>query len=123
MKMSKYVYGIVRSEKRDSFGKIGIDNNEVYAVQYSDVGAIVSDVAPKYEVKGEAAKIHENVLLKIMKTQAVIPMGFGIIAQDEAEIENMLTRARIKFKNTLEKIDRKLQINVKIGTNPSWQAY
>ena len=114
MEMGKYVYGIVGSEKRDSFGKIGIDNNEVYAVQYSDVGAIVSDVAPKYEVKGEVAKIHENVLLKIMKTQAVIPMGFGIIAKDETEIENMLTRARIKFKNTLEKIDHKLQINVKI---------
>jgi hypothetical protein len=119
MEMGKYVYGIVGSEKRDSFGKIGIDNNEVYAVQYSDVGAIVSDVAPKYEVKGEVAKIHENVLLKIMKTQAVIPMGFGIIAKDETEIENMLKRARIKFKNTLEKIDHKLQINVKIVWNKS----
>ena len=113
-KMSKYVYGIVKSEKRDSFGKIGIDNNEVYTVHYSDVGAIVSDIAPKYEVKGEAAKIHENVLLKIMKTQAAIPMGFGIIAKNETEIENMLKRAKMKFKNALEKIDHKLQINVKI---------
>ena len=112
--MSKYVYGIIRSEKRDSFGKIGIDNSEVYTVQYSDVGAIVSDVTSKYEVKGEAAKIHENVLLKIMKTRAAIPMGFGIIAEDEKEIENMLKRAQIKFKNTLEKIDHKLQVNVKI---------
>jgi DnaJ-domain-containing protein 1 len=112
--MNKYVYGIVRSEKRESFGKIGIDNNEVYTVQYSDVGAIVSDVTSKYEVKGEVAKIHENVLLKIMKTQAAIPMGFGIIAKNETEIENMLKRAQIKFKNTLEKIDQKLQINVKI---------
>ena len=112
--MSKYVYGIVRSEKRESFGKIGIDNNEVFTVQYSDVGAIVSDVTSKYEVKGEVAKIHENVLLKIMKTQAAIPMGFGIIAKNETEIENMLKRAQIKFKNILEKIDHKLQINIKI---------
>jgi hypothetical protein len=117
--MSKYVYGIVKSEKRDNFGKIGIDNSEVYIVQYSDVGAIVSDVAPKYEIKGENAKIHENVLLKIMETQAVIPMGFGIIAKDETEIENMLKRAKTKFKNTLEKINRKLQINVKIAWDKS----
>lgn len=119
MKMSRYVYGIVGSEKRNSFGKIGIDNNEVYAVQYSDVAAIVSDVAPNYEVKGEIAKIHENVLLEIMRTRAVIPMGFGIIAKDEAEIENILKRARIKFKNTLEKIEHKLQINVKIAWDKS----
>jgi len=112
--MGRYLYGIIKSENRESFGNIGIDNSEVYTIQCNDVGAAVSDILENYEVGIEEVKIHEKVLRKIMETHAIIPMGFGTIAKDEAEIKNILKQARMKFKNTLEKIDNKLQINVKI---------
>jgi len=113
--MGKYFYGIIKSENRESFGKIGISNGEVYTIQSKDVCAAVSDISENYEVGIEEVKIHEKTLLKIMETLAIIPISFGIIAKDEAEIKNILKRARMKFKNTLEKIDNKLQINVKIS--------
>jgi len=113
--MRKYLYGIIKSENRESFGNIGIDNSEVYTVQYNDVGAAISDIPENYEVGIEEIKTHEKTLRKIMETHAIIPMSFGIIAKDEAEIKNILKRGRMKFKNTLEKIDHKLQINVKIS--------
>jgi len=113
--MGKYLYGIIKSENRESFGNIGIGNSEVYTIQYNDVGAAVSDILDSYDVGIEGVKIHEKALRKIMETHAIIPMSFGIIAKDEAEIKNILKRARMKFKNTLEKIDNKLQINVKIS--------
>lgn len=115
MKMGKYLYGITKSESRESFGNIGIGNSEVYTVQFNDVGATVSDIPENYEVGIEEVKIHEKTLRKIMETHAIIPISFGIIAKDEAEIKNILKRARMKFKSTLEKIDGKLQINVKIS--------
>lgn len=92
--MEKYLYGIIKSEKKESFGNIGLGNSEVYIIQFNDVGAIVSDIPEDYEVKAEVAKIHEKVLRKIMETHAVIPMSFGVIARDEVEIRNILKQAR-----------------------------
>jgi len=113
--MGRYLYGIIGSENRESFGNIGIGNSEVYTIQCDDVGAVVSDISENYEVGIEEVKIHEKALRKIMETHAIIPMSFGIISKDGAVIKNTLKRARMKFKNTLEKMDNKLQINVKVS--------
>lgn len=113
--MGKYLYGIINSENKQSFGNIGLDNGEVYSVQFEDVGAVVSDIPENREVGINEVKIHEATLRKIMETHAVIPMNFGIIAKDEAETKKVLKQARMKLKKTLEKIDNKLQINVKIS--------
>lgn len=113
--MGKYLYGIIRLENRKSFGNIGIGNSEVYTIQSKDVGVAVSDIPENYDVGIEEATIHEGALRKIMETHAIIPMSFGVITKDETEIKNILKRARMKFKKVLEKIDNKLQMNVKIS--------
>jgi len=113
--MGKYLYGIINSENKKSFGNIGVGNGEIYSIQFEDVGAVVSDVFENCKIGMEEVKIHDEALRKIMQPQAVIPMSFGIVAKDEEEIRNILKRARMKFKKTLEKVDNKLQINVKIS--------
>lgn len=113
--MGKYLYGIINSENKKSFGNIGVGNGEIYSVQFEDVGAVVSDVFENCKIGMEEVKTHDEALRKIMQPQAVIPMSFGIVAKDEEEIRNILKRARMKFKKTLEKVDNKLQINVKIS--------
>lgn len=113
--MGKYIYGIINSENKKSFGNIGVGNGEIYSVQFEDVGAVVSDVFENCKIGMEEVKIHDEALRKIMKLQAVIPMSFGIVVKDEEEIRNILKRARMKLKKTLEKVDNKLQINVKIS--------
>lgn len=113
--MGKYLYGIINSENKKSFGNIGVGNGEIYSIQFEDVGAVVSDVFENCKIGMEEVKIHDEALRKIMQPQAVIPMSFGIVAKDEEEIRNILKRARMKLKKTLEKVDNKLQINVKIS--------
>jgi hypothetical protein len=111
----RYLYGIIETERRESFGNVGLGNSEVYTIQYEDIGAVVSDIPVDYKVEIEETMTHEKTLRKVMETHTVIPMGFGVIAGNESEIINILKRGRMKFKNTLEKIDNKLQINVKIS--------
>lgn len=112
-----YLYGVVESKSRESFGNIGLHKGEVYIIEHEGIGAVVSRVPLDYSVEVEEAKVHERALRTIMETYAVIPMGFGVIAKDEAEIVNILRRAPIMFKKMLEKIHDKVQINVKI----SWE--
>jgi len=113
--MGKYIYGIINSKNKKSFGNIGVGNGEIYSIQFEDVGAVVSDVFENCKIGMEEVKIHDEALRKIMQPQAVIPMSFGIVAKDEEEIRNILKRARMKLKKTLEKVGNKLQINVKIS--------
>jgi len=113
--MAKYIYGIINSESKKSFGNIGMGNGEIYSVQFEDIAAVVSDVFDNCKIGVEEAKIHDEVLRKIMAPYAVIPMGFGIVAKNDEEIINILKRGRMKLKKTLEKVDNKLQINIKIS--------
>ena len=115
METGRYLYGIIETERRESFGNIGLGNSEVYTIQCTDIGAVVSDIPVDYKVEIEEAMTHEKTLQKIMETHTIIPMGFGIIARNESETINILKRGRMKLKNTLEKIDNKVQINVKIS--------
>ncbi len=121
--MAKYIYGIINSESKKSFGNIGIGNGEIYSVQFEDIGAVVSDVFDNCRIGVEEAKIHDEVLRKIMEPYAVIPMGFGIVAKNNEEIINILKRGRMKLKKTLEKVDNKLQINIKISWDKAILAY
>ena len=113
--MAKYIYGIINSDSKKSFGNIGIGNGEIYSVQFEDIGAVVSDIFDNCKIGVEEAKIHDEVLRKIMEPYTIIPMGFGIVAKDAEEIINILKRGRMKLKKTLEKVDNKLQINIKIS--------
>lgn len=115
MKTGKYLYGIIESKNRESFGNIGVGNSEVYTIQHEDIGAVVSDIPQDCKIKIEEAKTHEKALLKIMETHTIIPMGFGVITKDEIETKNILKRARMKFKDTLSKIKNKHQINIRIS--------
>jgi len=115
MGAARYLYGIVNSEKRESFGKIGIGNSEVYTVQHEDVGAAVSDIPEDYRIEVEEAKTHEKAIRKIMASHTIIPMSFGVVAKDEAEIRNILRRARMKFKSILAKVEDRLQVNVTVS--------
>jgi len=117
VKTRRYMYGIIETEKRENFGNIGVGNSKVYTIQHDGIGAVVSTIPLDYKIEMEEALTHEKVLREIMKTSPVIPIGFGIMTRNESEIKNILKRARIKFKNTLEKITDKLQINVKISWN------
>ena len=115
METGRYLYGIIETESRENFGNIGLGNSEAYTIQYADIGAVVSDIPVDHIIEIEEAMTHEKTLRKIMETRTIIPMGFGVIARNESEIINILKRGQMKFKNTLEKIDKKLQINVKIS--------
>jgi DnaJ-domain-containing protein 1 len=115
LETGRYLYGIIQTESSKRFGNIGLGNCEVYTIQYGDIWAVVSDIPVDYTIQIDEALIHEKMLRKIMETHTVIPMGFGVIARNESEIINILKQGQMKFKNTLKRIENKLQINVKIS--------
>jgi DnaJ-domain-containing protein 1 len=117
--MGKYVYGIIDSGQRESFGTIGVGDSEVYSVQFEDLGAVVSDIVEDCKIGVEEARVHDEALRKIMQPHAVIPMSFGTVAKNEEEVKNILKCGQIELKKTLEKVHNRVQINIQI----SWDKF
>jgi hypothetical protein len=117
--MGKYLYGIIDSGQRESFGTIGVGDSEVYSVQFEDLGAVVSDIVEDYKIGVEEARVHDEALRKIMQPHAVIPMSFGMVAKNEEEVKNILRCGQIELKKTLEKVHNRVQINIQISWDKS----
>ncbi|MCK4734386.1 MAG: GvpL/GvpF family gas vesicle protein [Methanophagales archaeon] len=110
----KYVYGILNNGEERSFGEIGIDKEEVYCINFKDISAVVGDSALKtYEVTREKLLAHEQVIREVMKEHTIIPMMFGTVAKDKKDVGDMLDRMYVEFKQVLQRITNKLQIDVK----------
>ena len=113
MEKGKYIYGIIGGEER-KLGQVGIGGQEVYAVLYRDVAAVISDLnTAKLEVTRENALVHEGVLREVMQSYAIIPMSFGTVAKDEEDVKKILKWTYGEAKDALKKIYRKVQIDVK----------
>ena len=112
--IAKYVYGILNTNGRRSFGNIGIRNEEVYTINFNEISALVGDSPLKtYELTRDNLLAHERTIKVVMKTDSIIPMTFGTVARDKKEVESMLARMYPEFRQVLAKIENKLQIDVK----------
>mgnify|MGYP001574784548 CR=1 FL=1 len=127
----KYIYSIIKNpEERqvsDSFrlseAVLGINNRDIILVPYRDIAAAVSntylinfDKLDKNELT-QLVAIHEQVNANLMKQHDVIPMRFGMIAENIEEIRHILTKAYIQFKVVLERVAGKVEFIVQVFWN------
>jgi len=102
---------------------LGINNRDIILVPYRDIVATVSNTYlinfDKIDKKELAQFIvaHDRVNSCLMKQYDVIPMRFGMVAESIEEIRNILAKAYIQFKVTLERIAGKAEFVVQVFWN------
>jgi len=116
----KYIYGVISTDKKVSFGSCGIaDGEEVCAIPYQDISAVVSDsevvdytCMVKDAVAGLLVK-HQQVIEKIMSMGlSTIPMRLGTFAQDEAEVKDILSKGYDTLVKIMKEISDKIELDV-----------
>ena len=127
----KYIYSIIRNPKEtqtsDNFrlseAMLGINNREITLVPYRDIAAAVSNTnlinfnkLDKKELTKLIA-VHERVNSDLMKKHDVIPMRFGMIAENKEEIRSILIKVYIQFKAVLERVAGKAEFIVQVFWN------
>jgi len=115
VKKVEYIYGVVAGTENRSFGDIGLRGEEVATVQFRDISAAVTHLPEGLEVSLDDARIHERVLRTLMIKGAVLPIGFGFLVKDDSEIENLLRQGYHVFKSVLERLEGKIQADVKVS--------
>ncbi|MCP8317155.1 MAG: GvpL/GvpF family gas vesicle protein [archaeon] len=120
VKKGRYVYCIIECGERIGFGKIGIDDNEVYTIPYKSISAVVHDCSFE-PYKGDEERVksyvleHQEAIDKVMeKFGTVLPMSFDVIVKGEENVKKWLKKEYEKFKEKLKKFKGKVEVGVQI---------
>jgi hypothetical protein len=117
----KYVYCIIQSTERCSFGQVGIgaEPTQVYTIGYEDIAAVVSDTPLEvYDPTRENVLSHEHVNETVMHDHTVIPMSFGTVFKTADDIVELLRSAYSAFRDVLQKMENKLEFGLKVLWEP-----
>lgn len=112
----RYLYAIVDGDGPLDLGPVGLDGGRVYAVPGDGIAAVVSDV-PDRKVRPERRKLaaHHAVLTRLAADRTVLPMAFGLIAADEAEVRDILARDREAFAGQLARVRGHVEMGVRLA--------
>ncbi|MDY7030761.1 MAG: GvpL/GvpF family gas vesicle protein [Thermodesulfobacteriota bacterium] len=117
-KNCNYIYGFIKTTKRENIGSIGIEGAEVYTFPYGDISAVVSDSPPLHfnsyskETLLRNLAIYQTVMEEVMKSYSIIPMKFGTMAESEEYLKKILEKGYERIKTGLEAIDNKIELNI-----------
>ena len=114
----KYFYCVVPCGKEKTFGRIGMDDSEVYTLPYNDIAAVVSDSSLKeYELTEEYATRHEEVIRHVMEEYAVVPVEFGTLIKNEKILSRLMAKTYDPVKACLKLVDNTVELGVKAVLN------
>ena len=112
-----YVYGVIETPSFGSFGRssIGSFHEDVFAVHYGDVAAIVSRTPVFiFDPTRDNALAHEHVVEAVMKNHTVVPMAFGTVFRTEDDIKEVLKSIYSSLKEVLRQMTGKQEFGLKV---------
>jgi hypothetical protein len=112
----KYIYCIIEANETQSFGPLGIGGrgDELFSICLDGVGAVVSNSPiKKYSLARENSLTHERAIEEVMKEYPVLPVRFCTITKDEEKVKKILTKEHDRFKDLLNKMRDKKELNLK----------
>jgi len=131
----RYIYCVIEGREQTSFGKIGIDDNEVYTVPYRDICAVVHNCPPE-PYKSEDAETVEDWAMKHQdvvdyawrRSGSVLPLGFDTIIKGsgglsaDGNLKKWLEEGCEKLKDKLVGFRDKVEVGVQIFWDPKIMA-
>ncbi len=113
----KYIYCIIETEgKPEQFGPIGIGGrgDELYAICFDDIAAVVSNSPiKKYSVSRDNLIFHECAIEEVMNTHVVLPVRFCTIAENEIKVKKILEKEHDRFFSLLKDTEGKKELGLK----------
>lgn len=111
----KYMYGIIEESEPRRFGLSGVGDSEVYAINCERIAAVVSDTDLR-EVDPTRRNVlaHAMVQDRLLREYTLLPMGFGIVANGEREVEVLLQRNYDRLIEELKRLSGKIEAQLKV---------
>ena len=115
----RYIYAIVPDQGRQSLGRIGLEESDVYSIGDGRVAAVVSDVkAGRIRPQRRNMAAHQEVLKLLLQQVTPLPAAFGLVADDDAAIARILKDNAEVFLDQLKRVDT----SVEMGLRMTWDV-
>ena len=108
-----YLYGVIKQE-----GDQNVSFDGLTTVAYQGLAAVVAEKEvkdyhqlPKEETIKELIS-HQQIIEKIMSGTSILPVRFGTILKDEKQVTSVLEKGYFLFRNTLRKIEDKIELDL-----------
>ena len=113
--VGKYVYAIVTGTEARTYEVTGIDARPVYSVSDGMVAAVVSDCS-RATIRPERAHLasHSALLKRLMLDNTILPMAFGMIADDLKAVRTLLSLNQKAFLGQLKRVAGKVEMGVRV---------
>ena len=116
-KSGRYLYAIVTAPGEQTYDFAGIDGAPVYGIANGQVAAVVSDVLDD-RIRPERRHLAaQQAVLKglLSRSEALLPMAFGIIADGPKAIQKILSRNHATFLQQLQRVAGMVEMGLRVS--------
>jgi hypothetical protein len=116
-KSGRYLYAIVTAPGERTYDFAGIDGAPVYCIANGQVAAVVSDVLDD-RIRPERRHLAaQQAVLKglLPRSDAMLPMAFGIIADGPKAIQKILSRNHEAFLKQLQRVSGMVEMGLRVS--------
>ena len=111
----KYIYGVIEEPQPRKFNFPGIGEAEVYIINCQRLAAIVSDTElQEIDPTRKNVLAHTTVQDKLLKEYDLLPMGFGIVANSEDEVQSLLAKNYDSLIRELKRLAGKIEVELRV---------
>jgi hypothetical protein len=114
--MSVYVYAITKAAHPldlDDVKGVGEEPAALRAVSGSGLSAVVSEAPEVLSVSRRDVEAHHEVQEQLWTDGAILPLGFGFVAEDESAVEALLQERAEAYSRRLDELAGRAEFNVK----------
>lgn len=117
-----YVYAVVSGEQAVDYGSIGLDGSPVYRITDEAGGAerlaALASQITRARVRPERRNVaaHNAVLRRALDggEPAILPMAFGLIAEDDQSVRTLLHKNRAALQEQIARVAGKVEMGLRV---------
>ena len=112
---TRYIHGIIEEPEIKKFTYRGLEDAEVYTINYQSLAAVVSStVLNDMDPTRKNVLAHTLVQDELLKKYTLLPMGFGTIASSEDHVRKLLEKNHDGLVKELHRLSGKIEAELKI---------
>jgi hypothetical protein len=111
----RYIYAIIPDQGPQHLGPVGLEGTEVYTLGDGQIAAVVSDLAGR-RIRPQRRNMaaHQEVLKNLLNDTTVLPVAFGLVADDDAGILQILKDNHVAILDQLGRVANRVEMGLRV---------
>lgn len=111
-----YVYSFLQSKDRDAIlneNLIGIEDAKITVIESGDLAVVASSIVPKkIRPQRKFLAAHQEIVTHLAKSWSMLPVSFGLIADDLDQVHHILDKNRYILIEQLNRVGGNVEMTV-----------